>query len=228
MRGRRVGQHGDQVVGLRQQRVQVHVGRAERSLGLGRKARTVVVQHLHAETMRAAAGDALADAAHAEDAQRAAMDVCAEHGLERPLLPLAFAQPALGFGDPARGRHQQGETEIGGGFGQDVRRVAGEDAGCAERIDIQVVVADADIGDHLQLRGVGHLGRTDALVEGDDRAVDAGQLFGDLVGRPGGDRIGAAQLHAIAQRRDGRVDQRLAHPHGRPRVSHRSARECAG
>ncbi len=58
--------------------------------------------------LRAATGDALADAAHAKDAQCAAVDIGTEHGLERPLLPLPFAQPALGLGDAARGGHQQG------------------------------------------------------------------------------------------------------------------------
>ncbi|MNI63225.1 hypothetical protein D3C73_1185820 [compost metagenome] len=155
------------------------------------------------------------------------MDVGTEHGLERPLPPLTLAQPALGFGDPARGGHQQGKAEIGGSFGEDVRGVAGEDAGGAERVDIQIVVADPHIRDHLQLRGIGDLGRTDALVEGDDRAVNVSQLRGDLLRRPGGDGIGGAQLHAIAQRRDGRVDQRLAHPYRRPRISHQAGRECA-
>ncbi|KAG1438752.1 hypothetical protein G6F55_013878 [Rhizopus delemar] len=90
-----------------------------------------------------------------------------------PMRPMPrMPSPALGFGDAARGGHQQGETEVGRGLGEHVRGVAGEDAGRAERVDIQVVVADADVGDHLQLRGIGHLGRADALVEGADRAVD--------------------------------------------------------
>ncbi|KAG1247510.1 hypothetical protein G6F68_014168 [Rhizopus microsporus] len=131
MRRRGVRQHQQQVVGLRKQRIQVHVGGTQRRFGVGRQLRAVVVEHLHAETECAAAGDALADAAHAENAERAAVDVGTEHGLERPLLPLAFTQPALGFGDAARGGHQQGETEVGRGLGEHVRGVAGEDAGRA-------------------------------------------------------------------------------------------------
>jgi len=56
--------------------------------------------------MMATAGDGLADAAHAQDAQGAAMQVGAEHGGERPLPPVALAQPAVGLDDAPRRGHQ--------------------------------------------------------------------------------------------------------------------------
>jgi len=166
---------------------------------------------------------------HAQDAQGAAVHVRAQHGLERPLIPLPGAQPALGFGDPPRGGHQQGKAQIGRGFSQHVRRVAGQDAGSTERLDIQVVVAHADVGDGLQPVRASDLRRTDAFVEGDERAVHIGQLLRQRVRRPRGDLVRGLQVHPRAQRFDHRIDQRLAHPHPRPqRLSHRACRECAG
>lgn len=228
MRGGVVRQHQDKVIHLRQQGAQVHVLRTDLGLGGLGQPRAVVVQHAHAEAVRAAAGDALADAAHAEDAQRAAVDIRTEHGLERPLAPLAIAQPALGFGDAARGGHQQREPEVGRGLGQHVRGVAGQDAGGAERVDIQVVVAHTDVGDRAQSRRVGDLGRADAFVEGDQRAIDASQLLGQPLRRIAGDVAGHGQVEMLPELRDDIVEQGLADPDLGARVSHRSCPGCAG
>jgi len=228
MRGGVVRQHQHEVINLCQQRIQVHILRADLGLGGLGQPRAVVVQHAHAEAVSTAAGDALADAAHAEDAQRAAVDVRTEHGLERPLAPVAIPQPALGFGDATRGGHQQREAEIGRGFGQDIRGVAGQDAGGAERVDIQVVVAHPDVGDRAQLGRVGDFRRTDAFIEGDQRAIDASQLLGQPLRRIAGDIAGHGQVEMLPELFDDIVEQGLADPDLGARVSHRSCRGCAG
>lgn len=156
------------------------------------------------------------------------MDIGTQHGLERPLAPLPVAQPALGFGDAARGGHQQRKAEIGGGFGEHVRRVAGQDAGRTQGVDVEIVVAHADVGDGAQLRRRSDFRRTDPLVERDQRAVQRCQPRGQLGRRPDGDVLGGGQLEMLAQLRDQVVEQRLADPHlGASRVRHRPDRECA-
>lgn len=90
-------------------------------------------------------------------------------------------QLVFGFGDLVCGCYYQGEIEIGGGFVQYVWCVVGEDVGCVECVDIQVVVVDVDVGDYLQLCGCCYLGCIDMFVEGDDCVVGVGQLCGDLV-----------------------------------------------
>ena len=49
-------------------------------------------------------------------------------------------------------------VEIGGGLGQHVRRVGDDDARARARRHVDVVVADRDVGDDLQVgRGVHHV-----------------------------------------------------------------------
>ena len=83
----------DQVVGLAQQRPRARrsARRASASAAASRR-RAVVIDHLHAEAVRAAARDRLADPAHAEDAERRAVHVAAGEQVDAPLRPLAAAQ----------------------------------------------------------------------------------------------------------------------------------------
>ena len=64
---------------------------------------------------------------------------------------------ALGFGDAARGGHYQREAEIGGGLGQHVGRVGRDDVARMQRIDVQIVVTHADVGDRAQLLSLIHI-----------------------------------------------------------------------
>ncbi len=63
------------MVGLGEQGVEVDPARAQRLLEPGGQPAAVVVDHRHAKAQRAAARDGLPDAAHAKDAQRAAVDL---------------------------------------------------------------------------------------------------------------------------------------------------------
>ena len=87
--------------------------------------RTVVIDHFHVEAVRRAARDRLADTPHAEDAERAAVDILPGEEIETPPGPLTGAHEAFGFGHPPRGRHKQRKTEVGGGLGQHVGGIGG-------------------------------------------------------------------------------------------------------
>jgi hypothetical protein len=89
-----------------------------------------VVDHPHAEAVRAAPRNALADAAHAQDAQRAAVHLGAgKHVVATTSVPLAGAQEMFALGHAPRGGHQQRKAEVGRGLGQHVGRVGGQHAG---------------------------------------------------------------------------------------------------
>src|SRR5262249_2583055 len=96
---------------LLQQRVEVHAPRAEFLLGLRVLVR-VVVQHLHVPAGAAALRQGVADAAHADDAERPPGEVLPEVAERLPRLPEAglpvlVAVPrgaACRCGGPPRGR----------------------------------------------------------------------------------------------------------------------------
>ncbi len=169
----RVRHDDDEVIALAQQRLLVDPARAERRFEIGREPGAVVIDHLHAETERAAARDRLADAAHAEDAERGAMHVGAAEKIVRPALPLAAAQEMFALGDaPRRGEHQR-EAEVGGGFGQHVGGVGDGDAARRAGGHVDVVVADRHRAHGLELRAGGNQRGVDRLGGGDEDAVVA-------------------------------------------------------
>jgi hypothetical protein len=77
------------VVGLAQQRGLVDPARAQGCFDRAIEPAAVVVDHPHAEAQRAAPGDGLADAAHAQDAQRGAVHVGAGEHVVGPVCPAA-------------------------------------------------------------------------------------------------------------------------------------------
>ena len=81
----------------------------------------------------------------------------AEHEVERPPLPAAAPNQPIAFGDAPRDAEDQRPGEIGGRLGQHVRRVGDDDAALARRGDVDVVVADGDVRNDLQVAaGVDH------------------------------------------------------------------------
>src|SRR5512146_95206 len=66
----------------------------------------VVINYFHVET-RSAARDRLADAAHADDAERRMVHVDAQPLFEPPTRPLAGADITFDFGDAARRRQHE-------------------------------------------------------------------------------------------------------------------------
>ena len=174
------------MVGGLQQLFLAHVARLQFRLGPGIELRAVVIDHAHAETECPAPRDALADTAHAEDAERAAVDVGAGEHVEAPLLPFAAAQEMLALGDAAGRRHQQRKAEICRGFGQHVGRVGAGDAVARHRIDIEVVVADSHVGADLQLGTCGEHRLVDLHAVGGEGAVLALEPADQFIGRPFG------------------------------------------
>ena len=73
--------------------------------------------------------------------------------LRRPLAP---ADQRVGLCDSPSGCQHQRDRELRGGVGEDVRRVGGPHSSLADRLDVDVVVADGEVGDDLQgaARGV--------------------------------------------------------------------------
>ena len=80
------------------------------------------------------------------------MDVGAPEEVPLPRLPLAGARVAVRLHDAARRRHEQGPGEVGGGLGEDVRRVRDDHLPALCRGDVDVVVANRDVGDDLEGR----------------------------------------------------------------------------
>ena len=91
------------------------------------------------------------------------------HGLPAPDQALALAE--------APGRHQdQREREVGGRLGQHAGRVREPHAALRAGRDVDVVVADGDVRDHLQLRAGGvEEGPVDAVVQQRQDRVGAGR-----------------------------------------------------
>ena len=188
VRGSRVGQHQHQVIGLAQQRRLVDVAGAQSGFGRGVEPGAVVIDHRHAEAQCAAPRDGLADAAHAQDAQRCAMHVGAGKLVEdAALVPEAGAHEALGLAQSPRGRHHQREAQIRRCLGQHIGCVGHQHAAHGAGLDVDVVVADADIAHGLD-RGAGVEQRgVDALAAVAHHAVLAVQALLQFVRAP--DRV---------------------------------------
>ena len=131
----------------------------------------------HAERRRLL-GHRAADAADADEAELLAAQLHAEHVIERPAAPLAGAHHALAFAEPPRDREDQAPGEIGARVGQHVGRVGHDNAARAAGGDVDVVVADGDVGDDLQLRpgGIEHRGIDRFGEQADDRVLAADAL----------------------------------------------------
>lgn len=113
----------------------------------------------------------LADVPHAHDSELLALKTGAEHETDVPRPRLAGTHQPVAFGHPARDVEQQGHGQVGRGVDEHAGGVGGDGAVARDGDDVEVVVADRGIGDHLQSRA----GRrehvlVDAVVEhGDDR-----------------------------------------------------------
>jgi len=136
-------------VGLGQELIQLHVGGAE-LLGHAGDGLGVAVEDAHAEAHRAA-GDGLADASHADDAQRRAVQVGSHQQHGAPGDPAAIPHVFDPFDDAARGRHEQRPGEIGRGLSQHAWRVAHGNAAAGAGGHVDVVEAHGHLADHLEV-----------------------------------------------------------------------------
>ncbi len=147
--------------------VEVRVpGRAQLRLHHRRQPVTIVI--VDGKPERAgAARHRLADAPHADDAQRLAADPVAEHPARAPAGPSARADQLLALRQPARDRHDQRHGHVGGILGQDARRVGDDDAARPRRAQVDMVHARAEIGDQPEPRaGGGEHARVDRVGDG--------------------------------------------------------------
>ena len=165
-----------------------------------RDAAAIVVVDLQPEGL-GAAGDGLADAAHADDAEPFAPDAMAEHPGRGPAGPILVAEEHLGaFGQPPRHGENERHGHVGGVLGEDARRIGHGDAALQRGGDVDVVDAVAEIGDQPQLlAGMAEHGAVDLI--GDRRHDDVGDL--DRL-----DQLGLA--HRLVVEIEPRVEQ-LAH-----------------
>ncbi|MNB90233.1 hypothetical protein D3C75_372890 [compost metagenome] len=94
-------------------------------------------------------------------------------------LPLPGLGPGIQFGDAARAAHQQGKRQVGGAFGEHIRRVGQHDPAFVEVGQVIVVVAHRDTGYHFQRGGVFQLSAAEFATDA-DQAVGVGQGFVEL------------------------------------------------
>ena len=87
--------------------------------------------------------------------------------------------------------------------------------------------AALDVNAALLVDRLAGLRGTDAFVERDQRAVYRGQLRGQRFRRVPGHGVGRGEVEMLPELFDDVIEQRLAHPDLRPRLSHRSFPECA-
>jgi hypothetical protein len=171
-------------VGLRQQFSELGADCSERALGLG----LGIASHVEnrprhrPHQLRVAP----ADPAHPDDSKRrpAQLDSEAAGGVEpcpfaRPQAPLGCRQAAC------RGQGQR-QRQLGGGVGEDVRGVGGDDLPIPAGLEVDVVVADGEVGDQPQA-GAGGIEQLRADGDGrvgDDRVDPGGELADLLPARP--------------------------------------------
>ena len=92
------------------------------------------------------------DTSAADDPELFAAQLGAEHEIERPAAPSAASNQPISFGDPPRQREIKRPRQLGGRLRQDVWRIGDHDAARLDRRDVDVVVADRNVRDDLQLR----------------------------------------------------------------------------
>lgn len=170
-------------------------------LGLPRQGAAVVVDDVHAGG-DGAAGERLTDAPHADNTEGFAVERVAEvvHHAER--LCGAGTQPAVELRDAARDAQHERERQFGGGFDDGLRGVGDADAPFAASVKVDIVEADAQIGNQLQARHTAYHVPRDGLVERGYK--DLCLLRGDMECMPlqarktlGGQVCGECDFHAL-------------------------------
>ena len=147
-------------------------------------ARTVVVDDLHAKAVRAALGNALANSAHAQNAQRGTVNVGTGKHVKAPLGPLASAQIMLTFSDATSRRHHQRKAKVGGGFGQHIGRIGGQHARGGHGVDVKVVITHGHVGADFEVgTSCQHLG-VNPVTTGRESTVLALQALDQISLRP--------------------------------------------
>ena len=105
------------------------------------------------------------------------MQVDAEEALKLPGLPVAPAHEGVRGDDVAGGREQQRPGQVGRGLGQDAGRVDDGAAVGAGLVEVDVVIADRDVGDDLQTRSRGEDLGVDSVAQHTDERIAAPHAF---------------------------------------------------
>ncbi len=101
-----------------------------------------------------APGERLPDAPHPEDPDLRPGDIAAHVVPEPPATKLAGSQTSFGAWKTAYHRQHQAERDIGRCLRQHTRRVREDDLALTAGGKVEVVVADARVGDDLQPWGL--------------------------------------------------------------------------
>ena len=113
-----------------------------------------MINHIHTKP-QGALGNALADAAHANNAKRGVVDIHPQGvGNNRPLIPIAVPNPALGLGHATRSRHQQGKAKVCGCIREHIRGIRCHYPGSRHRRHIKIVIPHRNIGNNLEAFGL--------------------------------------------------------------------------
>ena len=127
---------------------------------------------------------ALRDRAEPDQPERRAPGVAAEHEVPAPRPRPSGADQPVALDDAPRRREHQREREVGGRLDERVGRVRRDDAGRAARLEVDVVVADGEVRDDLQLgAGRGKQRRVDAVGRHRDERRGAGRGLVQLLHR---------------------------------------------
>ena len=173
-----------------------------------------MIDDRHAES-GAAPRDGLADAAHAENAERAAMHLGAEQKIVRGTAPVASTHVALALADAPRGSQQQRPGEIGNRLVQHVGRIRRDDAGGGQCGEIEIVVADGDVGHGPQFRRLCDRCGIQWVGDSQDGTVSVTHLARDLRLRPGTILSFDFDVEEFAQPVDDVGEQRTRDPDAR-------------
>ena len=141
---------GDEVGGP-EQRVEIGPANAEFLFEVG-SAPFVPIEDFHAEPEPGTASDRLADATHAEDAERTSVDLLAAQEHRSPALVPPGSQETLGLREPPCRRQQQRHRQVGGGAVEHSRRVGDPDSAHGRLVDVHVVESDRHVRHHAQIR----------------------------------------------------------------------------
>ena len=169
------------VVGLAEEIFPGHAASAEFGFEFGREGGGVGIEDVHGKPS-AAAGDGLSDAAHAEDAESAVVDVLADKEVDEPFAPFAGVNEGVALDDTAGRGHEEGEGEVGGGFGEDVGGIGDEDAAGGGGRDVDIVVADGDIGNDADAVELGEDGGGEFIGELADDGLAASGALDQILG----------------------------------------------
>jgi signal transduction histidine kinase len=144
-----------------------------------------VVDDVQAETS-SETGNSAPDAPQSDDAERASRQAAAQHEGGRPLPGSARTDEAIALGNAPRDVEDQCESQLGCRLGENIRGVRDDDAPARGRLEIDVVVADSVVGNHVQL-GPGSIQQlvVDAVGEHRDQAPATGDSGKELRSRGG-------------------------------------------